>query len=219
MKAPVYIDFESNKKGELFLLSVKLGEVTTTYILDDRLKPLAESKLARNFNLVVAEADNVIKSLSELWNGEAQPVGAYSQNERHILKGITGYVEPRHMLAIMGPSGCGKSTLLDTLAGRLASSAKWEGEIRVNGHKSKLSYGRAAYVTQDEVLIGTLTVEETLLFAARLRLPLSMSTEEKRKIVSNVINELGLDSVKNTYIGNWHSWDFGWAEAKGIYWM
>jgi len=86
MKAPVYIDFESNKKGELFLLSVKLGEVTTTYILDDRLKPLAESKLARNFNLVVAEADDVIKSLSELWNGEAQPVGAYSQNERHILK-------------------------------------------------------------------------------------------------------------------------------------
>lgn len=69
-------------------------------------------------------------------------------NERHILKQVTGYVEPRHLLAIMGPSGCGKSTLLDTLAGRLASSATWEGEIRVNGHKSRLSYGRAAYVTQ-----------------------------------------------------------------------
>lgn len=138
------------------------------------------------------------------WNHLIVKVKDTKGNERHILKGITGYVEPRHMLAIMGPSGCGKSTLLDTLAGRLASSAKWEGEIRVNGHKSKLSYGRAAYVTQDEVLIGTLTVEETLLFAARLRLPLSMSTEEKRKIVSNVINELGLDSVKNTYIGNWH---------------
>lgn len=68
--------------------------------------------------------------------------------ERHILKSVEGLVEPRHMLAIMGPSGCGKSTLLDTLAGRLASSAAWEGEIRVNGRKAALSYGGAAYVTQ-----------------------------------------------------------------------
>ena len=138
------------------------------------------------------------------WNHLRVRVKDTKGNERYILKGITGYVEPRHMLAIMGPSGCGKSTLLDTLAGRLASSAQWDGEIRVNGHKSQLSYGRAAYVTQDEMLIGTLTVEETLLFAARLRLPLSMPTEEKKKIVDNVTQELGLESVKNTYIGNWH---------------
>ena len=138
------------------------------------------------------------------WNHLRVKVKDTKGNERYILKGITGYVEPRHMLAIMGPSGCGKSTLLDTLAGRLASSAEWDGEIRVNGHKSQLSYGRAAYVTQDEVLIGTLTVEETLMFAARLRLPLTMSTEEKKRIVGGVIQELGLESVKNTYIGNWH---------------
>ena len=54
----------------------------------------------------------------------------------------------------MGPSGCGKTTLLDTLAGRLASSAQHTGDIRVNGHRSKLTYGRSAYVTQDDVLIG-----------------------------------------------------------------
>lgn len=125
-------------------------------------------------------------------------------NERHILKHVTGFVEPRHLLAIMGPSGCGKSTLCDTLAGRLASSATWEGEIRVNGHKSRLSYGRAAYVTQDEVLVGTLTVYETLLFAAKLRLPTSMAQAEKEAIVNDVITELGLESVRNTYIGNWH---------------
>lgn len=103
----------------------------------------------------------------------------------------------------MGPSGCGKSTLLDTLAGRLASTAAWEGDIRVNGHKSRLSYGRSAYVTQDEVLIGTLTVEETLMYAARLRLPPSLTAAAKQDVVDGVMAELGLESVRNTYIGNW----------------
>ena len=104
----------------------------------------------------------------------------------------------------MGPSGCGKSTLLDTLAGRLATTATWEGEIRVNGNKTTLSYGKAAYVTQDEVLIGTLTVYETLMYAAKLRLPTSLSQSAKEDIVNDVITELGLESVRNTYIGNWH---------------
>lgn len=106
------------------------------------------------------------------------------------------------MLAIMGPSGCGKSTLLDALAGRLASSATCDGEVRVNGHASRLSYGKAAYVTQDEVLIGTLTIQETLMYAACLRL--SNSHAQKKAIVNTIISELGLESARNTYIGNWH---------------
>ena len=78
----------------------------------------------------------------------------------------------RHLLAVMGPSGCGKSTLLDALANRLGKGAELSGEVLVNGHKAMLNYGRAAYVTQEDVLIGTLTVRETLAFAAKLRLPL-----------------------------------------------
>ena len=57
---------------------------------------------------------------------------------------------------------------------------------------------------QDEVLIGTLTVQETLMFAAKLRLPTSLTQSAKEEIVNGVITELGLESVRNTYIGNWH---------------
>jgi ABC-type multidrug transport system ATPase subunit len=49
---------------------------------------------------------------------------------KEILKGLTGYAEPNHLLALMGPSGSGKTTLLDTLAGRLHSSVRLEGQVR-----------------------------------------------------------------------------------------
>lgn len=52
-------------------------------------------------------------------------------------------------------------------------------QVLVNGHKSHLSYGRSAYVTQEEMLIGTLTVKEAVRYAALLRLPSSMSYKEK----------------------------------------
>ena len=94
---------------------------------------------------------------------------------------MDGYVEPNHMCAIMGPSGCGKTTLLDTLAGRLASSAAHTGDISVNGHKTALSFGKAAYVTQDDVLIGALTVFETILYSAKLRLPQASSSRQLRR--------------------------------------
>jgi ABC-type nitrate/sulfonate/bicarbonate transport system ATPase subunit len=54
-------------------------------------------------------------------------------------------------------AGCGKTTLLNALSGRLASTATLDGTVMVNGHKTRLSYGKSAYVTQDEMLIAMLT--------------------------------------------------------------
>lgn len=138
------------------------------------------------------------------WQNLVVTVTDVKGNSRDILKGVSGYVEPNHMMAIMGPSGCGKTTLLDTLAGRLAHTARHTGDIRVNGHKSDLSYGKSAYVTQDDVLIGTLTVFETIYYSAKLRLPRSVPSKEKVQIVEDVIKELGLESTRDTYIGTWH---------------
>ncbi|XP_038974881.1 ABC transporter G family member 1-like [Phoenix dactylifera] len=122
-----------------------------------------------------------------------------------ILRGLNGYARPGEVLAIMGPSGCGKSTLLDTLAGRLGSNVGQRGEILINGQKQKLAFGTSAYVTQDDVLMTTLTVREAVYFSAQLQLPESMSRAEKRERAEATIREMGLGGAMDTRIGGWAS--------------
>ena len=119
---------------------------------------------------------------------------------RQLLRGINGCASPGSLHGIMGPSGCGKTTLLNALSGRLASTATLEGNIMVNGHKTRLSYGKSAYVTQEEVLIAMLTVRETILYTARLRLAGDAQLHES--VTDGVIADLGLTEVAHTYIGN-----------------
>lgn len=74
----------------------------------------------------------------------------------------------------MGPSGCGKMTLLNQLARRdPASNARIFGTTFTDGAKlDTASFKRiGSYVEQEDALIGSLTVEETLNFASRLSLP------------------------------------------------
>ncbi|XP_071699025.1 ABC transporter G family member 1-like [Rutidosis leptorrhynchoides] len=122
---------------------------------------------------------------------------------RSILQGVTGYARPGEMLAIMGPSGSGKSTLLDALAGRLHSKTRQSGDILVNGIKKTLAYGTSAYVTQDETLITTLTVRESVYYSAQLQLQDSMSEAEKKERADMTIREMGLQDAMDTRIGGW----------------
>lgn len=91
-----------------------------------------------------------------------------------ILSQSAGFVRPGEMLAIMGPSGSGKTTLLNALAYRIAAAgSNTTGDILVNGKSTNLSTIRdlSAYVEQEDSLIGSLTVKETMVFAAKLALP------------------------------------------------
>jgi ABC-type multidrug transport system ATPase subunit len=70
----------------------------------------------------------------------------------------------------MGPSGCGKTTLLNILAHRDTPGSTVDGSMLVNGTPQSLNSFRrlSSYVEQDDALIGSLTVRETMNFAARL---------------------------------------------------
>lgn len=141
-----------------------------------------------------------------LSNGETQ----------NVLEGLTGYAEPGTFTALMGPSGSGKSTLLDALSSRLATNAFLSGSVFLNGRKTKLSFGTAAYVTQDDNLIGTLTVRETISYSARLRLPDKMPWSDKRALVESTIVEMGLQDCADTVIGNWHLRGISGGEKRRV---
>ncbi|VAH42326.1 unnamed protein product [Triticum turgidum subsp. durum] len=112
-----------------------------------------------------------------------------------ILDGLSGYARPGEVLALMGPSGCGKTTLLDALAGRLRPNMKGRGDILINGCRQK------AYVTQENVLMATLTVAEAVHYSAQLQLPDSLTPAEKRSWANDVIRQMGLATVAGTRIG------------------
>ena len=104
-----------------------------------------------------------------------------------ILHGVSGVVKPGELLAIMGPSGCGKTTLLDLLADRL-SSGKLEGRVAVNGRPRGSSYKHyAAYVQQEDTLMGSMTVRETFQFVAKLTREEGVTDEEENKRIEHVI--------------------------------
>ncbi|CAF4432337.1 unnamed protein product, partial [Adineta steineri] len=98
----------------------------------------------------------------------------------------------------IGASGSGKSTLLNTLACRLDVNTIVEGEMRLNGapYDNAELKRIAGYVMQDNLLNGYLTVEETLMYTAKLRLPRAFTDKQRKERVEDVMTDLNLVPVR-----------------------
>lgn len=94
--------------------------------------------------------------------------------EKRLLNNLSGILPAGKLTAIMGASGAGKTTLLNVLACRIAPE-KTSGSITAN--KSQYGFDNfgdfANYVMQQDILLETLTVRETLELAANLKLNVS----------------------------------------------
>ncbi|KAL4582404.1 hypothetical protein LXL04_006952 [Taraxacum kok-saghyz] len=128
--------------------------------------------------------------------------GKWVNQDTDLLNRITGFAPKGCVTAVMGPSGAGKSTFLDGLAGRIASGSL-KGKVLLDGAEMSPSLIKrtSAYIMQDDRLFSMLTVYETLMFAADFRLG-SIPKAEKRRRVEMLIEQLGLSSARNTYIGD-----------------
>ncbi|KAL5487493.1 SNQ2_3 [Sanghuangporus weigelae] len=132
---------------------------------------------------------------------------------RDILTGFEGVVNPGEMLLVLGRPGAGCTTFLKTVSnqheefrsvtGLLRFSAFTPEEIRNHFR------GDAIFVPEDDVHFPTLTVEQTLNFAARTHMPSrnarlegSSRTQYTEIMVNALTTVFGLKHARKTKIGN-----------------
>lgn len=105
------------------------------------------------------------------------------EDRLELLKGISGAFRPGVLTALMGVSGAGKTTLMDVLAGR-KTGGYIEGSITVSGYpKKQETFARiSGYCEQFDIHSPYVTVYESLLFSAWLRLSPEVDNATKKVI-------------------------------------
>ncbi|EDS33513.1 ATP-binding cassette sub-family G member 4 [Culex quinquefasciatus] len=123
-------------------------------------------------------------------------------DKKQLLKNISGTFRSGRLSAIMGPSGAGKSSLMNVLSGFKSSGVK--GRILINNEVIERAKYRqlVAYTTQDVPLLQNITVQETLHYAADLKLPSRVTRIHKTKIVNDIIALLGLEKCAHNQARN-----------------
>ncbi|KAF4341404.1 ABC transporter G family member 11 [Fusarium beomiforme] len=126
-----------------------------------------------------------------------------TKQPKAIVDNVEGIVEAGEICALMGPSGCGKTTLLNVLARRPTNASSVEAEVNINGSHLSLAEFRevSCFVEQEDALIGSLTVRETLEFSSRLASSSSLSKKERIVRINNLLESFGLVEQANTLIG------------------
>jgi ABC-type multidrug transport system ATPase subunit/pSer/pThr/pTyr-binding forkhead associated (FHA) protein len=121
---------------------------------------------------------------------------------RTILKDVSLAIDRCEFVGLIRPSGCGKSILLDALSGlRPATSGSVyinQLDLYRNFDTLRRSIGR---VPQHDILFDGLSVERTLAYAARLRLPAGTPRAEVRCLVEEVMETVGLEEERATPFG------------------
>ncbi|CAN0164535.1 unnamed protein product, partial [Ectocarpus sp. 12 AP-2014] len=166
---------------------------------------------------------SAVDKLDVEWKDVSFSVGR--GKKKAILDGVSGSANAGKVLAVMGPSGSGKTTLLNALAGQVPYSKKTRlhGTLTVGGAERAPDQEQAsaflawhAFVKQEDVFYSQLTVRETLLMAARLRLPSSVPLEEKSAMVDKLISKLGLSKVASTIVGDEKTRGISGGEKKRL---
>ncbi|KAK4765391.1 hypothetical protein SAY86_026481 [Trapa natans] len=124
------------------------------------------------------------------------------EDRLQLLREATSAFRPGVLTALMGVSGAGKTTLMDVLAGR-KTGGYIEGDIRISGFSKKQeTFARiSGYCEQNDIHSPQVTVKESLIYSAFLRLPIEVSKQDKIIFVEEVMELVELDNLKNAIVG------------------
>ncbi|KFY21692.1 hypothetical protein V493_07191 [Pseudogymnoascus sp. VKM F-4281 (FW-2241)] len=206
------LDFESPSRGT----SQEVSRLDPTS-LPDALDPIQSSHSAQLSLSSVVPVDIRVRALGV--SVDTQPRNLHSADGltnlfrrkplvetrwRPLLDNVSADMERGTLTAIIGGSGSGKTTMLNLMSGRMGDGG---GRLRARGvamfNGGLLGGVRSAYVMQQDVLLPTLTVRETLQYSADLRLPPPTTAEERRRVVEEVILELGLKERREAAHQHW----------------
>ena len=114
---------------------------------------------------------------------------------------VTLRIDPGELVSIIGGSGAGKSTILNAMCGYLKPA---EGHVYINGVDLYQNFDALkkliGYVPQQDIVFDTLSLYDTLLYTAKLRLPEDTSPEEREKAIDRAIAMVELTEKKNSFI-------------------
>ncbi|XAR52749.1 Xenobiotic-transporting ATPase [Bertholletia excelsa] len=126
----------------------------------------------------------------------------FTPKKLQLLRDISGVFRPGVLTALMGVSGAGKTTLLDVLSGR-KTTGTIEGDIRVGGYpKVQQTFARiSGYCEQTDIHSPQITVEESVVYSAWLRLHSQIDSQTKTEFVKEVLETIELDGIKDALVG------------------
>ncbi|KHN02459.1 Pleiotropic drug resistance protein 1 [Glycine soja] len=119
-----------------------------------------------------------------------------------LLKGVSGAFRPGVLTALMGVTGAGKTTLMDVLAGR-KTGGYIGGNITISGYpKKQETFARiSGYCEQNDIHSPHVTVYESLLYSAWLRLSPEINAQSRKMFIEEVMELVELKPLRHALVG------------------
>jgi ABC-type multidrug transport system ATPase subunit len=137
--------------------------------------------------------------------------GSKGAQQKTIIEDSYGCVKPGEMLLVLGRPGAGCTTLLNVLANNRLGYEEVTGDIHygnMSAEEAKLYRGQIIMNTEEEIFFPTLSVEDTIDFAARMKVPyhLPPGIESHEEYVQSykefLLRSVGISHTAKTKVGD-----------------